>query len=65
MHHRVYHVPGQLWRKDAEIVGEYDEYKAQHKMPAVLPEIFIEGRKMLHVCTAKVNENASVPFPFK
>jgi hypothetical protein len=48
LHNGVYHITGKLWRQYAEIVGEYYKNKAQHKMPAVFPKIFIERGKMFH-----------------
>jgi hypothetical protein len=39
--HRVDHVAGDLWGKDAEIVGKDDKDQPQEEAPPVFPKVFI------------------------
>lgn len=47
--HFIHYKPCHLWSQHAEIVGNRYKQNTQGETPAVFPEIFIEGPKMMHV----------------
>src|SRR5437868_8664624 len=48
MHNRIHYIARQLRRKYAEIIRKHHEHYTQQKVPAIFPEIFIEGGEVLH-----------------